>query len=480
MGMSNQLSKTPLTERQQFYLQVIHSASDNLLVIINDILDLSKVEAGKLSLENIGFRPKDVVGRAMQVLAHKAEEKGLRLSNSLFAPGISPVLTGDPYRLNQVLLNLVGNAIKFTETGYVDVSFSLLSETETTQTVKIAVKDSGIGMDASFVKHLFEEFSQANESITRKYGGTGLGMSISRNLVELMGGKITAESEKGRGTTITLLIEFKKGEEGDLPEHHQIQFKADFLAGKRIMVTDDNEMNRLVASIILQNYGAAVVEAVNGMQALELLKNETVDLVLMDMQMPVMNGTEATKLLRQRGCGIPIVALTAEAIKGEREKCLALGMNDYITKPIKEEEFLEVIGRLLHQQPNYTTVNPIKMEEKQESLFDLGQLEQISRGNNSFVVKMTTMFCEITPPLVREMIAAYNAHDLEKMGSIAHKIKPSLDNLNIGSLKEVIRDIELAGRENREPAGLPGWLDRTETVLARVVEQMKERYLNLN
>ena len=330
-------------------------------------------------------------------------------------------------------------------------------------------------MEQSYLKRLFDEFSQANESVSRKYGGTGLGMSISRNLVELMGGKISAESEKGVGTTITLKIEFKKGKEEDLPLQNQMQFGADFLAGKKIMVTDDNEMNRLVASIILKNHGAEVVEAVNGMQTLEIIKHEPVDLILMDMQMPVMNGTEATKLLRERGFEIPIVALTAEAIKGEREKCLALGMNDYITKPIKEEEFLEVIGKLLNQTLTYKPVNTIKMEE--ESLFDLSELEQLSRGNTAFVIKMAGMFCELTPPMVTEMIAAYHDRDLEKMGALAHKIKPSLDNLRVVSLKQPIRDIELAGRENNFAPELPALLEKTESVISKVIVQMKERYL---
>ena len=475
MGMTRQLSKTELSETQKFYLNVIHSASDNLLVIINDILDLSKVEAGKLSLENIGFSARDVIGRAIQVLAHKAEEKGLKLSNSIFDEEIAPILIGDPYRLNQILLNLMGNAIKFTEKGFVDVVFNLINNSDTTQTITIAVKDSGIGMEQSYLKRLFDEFSQANESVSRKYGGTGLGMSISRNLVELMGGKISAESEKGVGTTITLKIEFKKGKEEDLPLQNQMQFGADFLAGKKIMVTDDNEMNRLVASIILKNHGAEVVEAVNGMQTLEIIKHELVDLILMDMQMPVMNGTEATKLLRERGFEIPIVALTAEAIKGEREKCLALGMNDYITKPIKEEEFLEVIGKLLNQTLTYKPVNTIKMEE--ESLFDLSELEQLSRGNTAFVIKMAGMFCELTPPMVTEMIAAYHDRDLEKMGALAHKIKPSLDNLRVISLKQPIRDIELAGRENNFDPELPALLEKTEAVISKVIGQMKERYL---
>ncbi|MGZ3813811.1 MAG: PAS domain S-box protein [Mucilaginibacter sp.] len=474
MGMSRQLSKTNLGSQQQFYLDIIHTASDNLLVIINDILDLSKVDAGKLSFEHIGFELKTVIARAIEVLAHKAEEKGLRIACPQFDNGISPVLMGDPTRLNQVLLNLIGNAIKFTETGGVDVYFSLAKDNSTSQVIEVRVVDSGIGMEESFIKRIFDKFSQANESVTRKYGGTGLGMSICKNLVELMGGEIIAKSKKGQGTTITFWVELEKGTVADLPETEIIQFKADFLEGRKILITDDNELNRLVASIIVQNYGARVIEANNGQQAIDAIKNNDIDLVLMDIQMPVMNGNEATKILRQRGFLLPIIALTAEAIKGEREKCIALGMDDYITKPIKEEEFLKVIDKILKAKDPENNQTTTKMSN--EPLYDLSELKAISRGNDTFVTKMASMFCEQTPVMVHEMIKAYHAHDLEKMGSVAHKMKPSFDSLKIKSLAKIIRDLEVTGKNKSEDPNISDWLEMTENTVANVVKQMKAEY----
>src|SRR5260221_10150568 len=192
----------------------------------------------------------------MRVLAYKAEERGLKLTSAFFDKNISPILIGDPYRLNQVLLNLMSNAIKFTEKGTVDLSFSLIEDNHSTQIIKIIVKDTGIGMDESFMEHLFEKFTQEYESTSRNYGGKGLGMSICKHLIDLMGGTMTVESKKGEGTTISFILNLKKGVYADLPEKVVVKIDADFLFGKKILIADDNEMNRLVASIFLENYGA--------------------------------------------------------------------------------------------------------------------------------------------------------------------------------------------------------------------------------
>ncbi|RZK24481.1 MAG: PAS domain-containing sensor histidine kinase, partial [Flavobacterium sp.] len=345
MSMANQLAKTNLEPQQEFYLETIHTASKNLLVIINDVLDLSKIDAGKLSLENIGFNLIDVLQNAMQVITHKGEEKGLDLNNFHFDGNIAKVLIGDPYRLNQVLLNLMTNAVKFTEKGSVDLICRVIADKPNSQVIHVSVVDTGIGMEASFVKHLFEKFSQEYESVSRKYGGTGLGMSICKELIEQMGGEIFVDSVKGSGTTIAFVIEFQKGQSDDVPEKAETTFSEDFLLGKKILVTDDNDLNRLVASILLLDYGATVMVAENGEIALDMIEKETFDVILMDIQMPVMNGYDTTRKIRKMGNNIPIIALTASAIKGEKEKCLSMGMNDYITKPINEEDFLKTIDR---------------------------------------------------------------------------------------------------------------------------------------
>ncbi|GGI23585.1 PAS domain S-box protein [Pedobacter mendelii] len=476
MSMSNQLAKTNLEPQQEFYLETIHTASKNLLVIINDILDLSKIDAGKLSLENIGFNLIDVLQNAMQVITHKGEEKGLDLNNFYFDGNIAKVLMGDPYRLNQVLLNLMTNAVKFTEKGSVDLICKVITDKPNSQVIHLSVVDTGIGMEESFVKHLFEKFSQEYESVSRKYGGTGLGMSICKELVEQMGGQIFVESKKGIGSTISFVIEFQKGVSEDMPEKTETKFSEDFLVGKKVLVTDDNDLNRLVASILLLDYGATVMVAENGETAIDMISKENFDIILMDIQMPVMNGYETTRKIRKMGNTIPIIALTASAIKGEREKCLACGMNDYITKPINEEEFLNTIDKWIITEQESEEDNDMAEAIEGEELYNLSGLRTISKGREAFVKKMVDMFCEQTPITVKEMIDAYHANDLEQMGAIAHKLKSNIDNLNITSLQKIIRDIENIGRERLEDPSLPTALKDTETIILKVVNELKKEF----
>ncbi|MEO6721525.1 MAG: response regulator, partial [Ferruginibacter sp.] len=477
VGMAQQLAKTNLDSKQLFYLDTINSASENLLVIINDILDLSKIEAGKLNLENIGFEPNAVINRAMQVLVHKAEEKGLSITNSKCDSNLSPVLMGDPYRLNQVLLNLISNAIKFTEKGGVDLSCSVIKDGRNSQTVFIMVKDTGIGMDETFLSNLFDKFSQEDVSVTRQYGGTGLGMSICKDLIELMGGEIIVESKKGVGTTISFVVEFDKGSAADLPSKKNILINNDMLANRRILVVDDNNMNRLVAKTILNNYGAITSEAVNGKEAIEVIQNTVVDLVLMDIQMPVMDGMEATRIIRRDiSKTIPLIALTANAIKGDNDKCIAAGMNGYLSKPFKEEDLLKTIAYWLGDGKETIAIQNAVVPVASTTLYDLAGIRAISRGNESFVMKMVVMFVEQTPLLVAEMELKYHHSDYKGMGAIAHKVKPSIDNMGIFSLKEPIREIERIGKSGDDYDALPGLLKKLSKELTAVIAALQNEF----
>jgi len=470
ISMANQLSKTTLTDEQDYYIQTVQTASKSLLVIIDDILDLSKIDAGKLNLEHIGFSLPMVFTEVMQVITHKATKRGLEVN--YIPPNdieISSVLIGDPYRITQVVLNLMTNAIKFTEKGSVLLTAMVLEDTETHQEIEVLVKDTGIGMDPEFLSRLFDNFSQEYESVTRKYGGTGLGMSISQKLVAQMGGHFKVKSQKGQGSEIAFVIKLEKGKTTDVPTETKVTHNEDLFAGRRILIVDDNEMNRLVASTVLLGYGPQVMIADNGEIALEMLDEEVYDIILMDIQMPVLNGYDTTRALRARGYNGVIIALTASAIVGEREKCLAAGMDDYITKPINEELLISVIDKWIQEK-----AGPVIVPENNLPLYNLDGLRIISKGREDFVTKMIEMFCGQMPDALNQLNQAHNEGDLEQVSKLAHKLKSTIDHLAIVPLQRTIREIETVNEHNVTTAKLNGMVAEVNTVLNQVIADLKE------
>jgi signal transduction histidine kinase/FixJ family two-component response regulator len=475
-GMANQLGKTNLDGKQHFFLDTILTAAENLLIIINDILDLSKVESGKLSLEKIGFEPKKVIERVMNVMMHRAEEKGLKFTNSFCDASLSPILLGDPYRLNQVLLNLVSNAIKFTQEGKVDITCRVILNTPGRQKVQVNITDTGIGMEEEFAKKLFEKFTQEDNSIMRKYGGTGLGMSICKALIDLMDGQITVTSKKGGGTTVSFIIEMDKGRTGDLPQKEIEQTDTNILSGKKILVADDNEMNRLVVSTMLQYHGVEITEAVNGVEALEKLNEKNYDIVLMDVQMPVMDGFKATKLIRKTiSTELPVIALTAYAIKGDDRKCIDAGMNDYLSKPFEENQLLRIMAHWLDKKA-LNFISTTEQTAQPVILYDLTGLHEIARGNADFITKMVDIFVQQTPAAVEAIKTAYFTGELEIVKNTAHKIKPSIDNMRITSLKNEIREIEILAGTNSKSERLEDLISLLEKTITKVVDSLNKNY----
>nr|WP_262898405.1 PAS domain S-box protein [Hymenobacter negativus] len=347
LGMSQLLAQTELNAPQASYLHAITASAENLLVIINDILDLSKIDAGHMAIERIGFSPREVLAQVEKTLLYKAEGKGLTFITQL-GPGVPAVLFGDPYRLTQILLNLAGNSVKFTEHGSVTVACSLLETLPNGEVrVEFAVGDTGIGMETNYLAQIFENFSQEDSSVSRKFGGTGLGLGISKKLVELLGGELRVSSQKNWGTTSRFTLCLAVATPADLPQPKASTDLSSLryaLRGKRVLLVEDNTFNRMLAGVFLTNLAMEVTEAANGEIAVELAQAQPFDLVLMDVQMPVMDGYEATAILRQDlGLTVPIIALTANAINGEREKCLAVGMNDYLTKPFQETALIRIV-----------------------------------------------------------------------------------------------------------------------------------------
>ncbi len=474
LGMSRQLQKTNLNEEQKFYLNTVNNAGEHLMVIINDILDISKIEAGKLALERISFSISEVIKNTVDVMQHRASEKGLLISYCIEAD-VAPVIKGDPYRLKQILFNLVSNAVKFSEKGKIKIACKLLLQHDTNQLLQISVADNGIGMDKEFQSNLFQSFSQEDKSVTRKFGGTGLGMTITKQLTELMGGSIDVKSEKNIGTTITMSIPFDIGNTAELVQEETVITDSSILRGKKILLVEDNEINRLVATITLGQYGAVVTEAVNGIEGVEALRNHETDLVLMDMQMPEMDGLEATTIIRSElKSDVPIIALTANAIKGESDKCFAAGMNDFISKPFEEQELVATIAKWLGKEVVLSATE--KPAVPVASLYDLSKLRTLSNGNQEFFLKVIHLFIEQAHVSIGQFELARIRNDFQAIKAVAHKIKSSFDNLGIHSLKEEIRQVEALALTEQSSAELDRSLAYVIDTLKKVIESLQSEY----
>jgi PAS domain S-box-containing protein len=350
-GMTQLLRETALNPQQQEFAGMINQSAENLLVIINDILDFSKIKAGKLSIEKIRFRPADVIANLRALFALRIAKKKLDFETAL-DPDIPEWLRGDPHRLSQVLINLVGNAIKFTEKGSIRVKAILEENRPGSVTLGFSVSDDGIGIKKADLPDIFESFTQAGSDTARKYGGTGLGLAISKQLLALQGGSIEVSSREGAGTTVHFHLPFDDKPDTDhrLTGVPLIGNYEGFLQDLRVLVAEDNPINQKVIEHVLLKAGARITIADDGGQAVHRLQNETFDLIIMDLQMPVMDGYEATRYLRQTlNLRTPILAMTASAIKGEWNRCLQAGMNDYMSKPFEFNDFYRRIGRLLHR-----------------------------------------------------------------------------------------------------------------------------------
>jgi len=351
IGMAHLALKSVTHPRQRDYLNKIHHSAQHLLGIINDVLDFSKIEAGRMDLEVLDFELTTLLTNISNQLGDSAAAKGLELAYETW-PGVPQQLRGDPLRLEQVLLNFTNNAIKFSENGKVQIRVRPLEERDNTVVVRFDVEDRGIGMTAEQMQQLFQSFHQADTSTTRKYGGTGLGLVISKQLAELMGGTVGVESRLGEGSTFWFTARLAKGEQALAPDHNVQPEVLDNIRGASILLVEDNVFSQQVGQELLEDAGATVCVANNGQEALDLLQNEHFDCVLMDVQMPVMDGYEATRQIRAspRLSGTLIIAMTANAGREDHQRCLDAGMDEFVTKPIAPKQLFNVLARWMHQR----------------------------------------------------------------------------------------------------------------------------------
>lgn len=349
IGFTELLQQRNLPSPDRDFVENIQTAGDHLLLLINDILDLSKIDSGKIELEVQPFRLKESLKHVHDLLKVKAIKKAIEFSLFLDAD-LPDAVIGDKGRLNQVLINLAGNAIKFTEEGEVIISVKKVQETDSRVSLRFSVKDTGIGISEEKIKTIFDRFTQAEASTTRKFGGSGLGLNIAKQLIELQGGKIELKSQLGRGSEFSFVLELEKTKQVLESQQNKKSSNLSLEQSVSILMCEDNEMNQRLAKTVITNFGFQLDIANNGKEGIELLKQKSYDLILMDLQMPEMDGYQATKYIRnEMKSDIPIIAMTAHSLVGEQQKCFDIGMNGYVSKPYKQQELLQKIQEFIRE-----------------------------------------------------------------------------------------------------------------------------------
>jgi TMAO reductase system sensor TorS len=483
LGMTSLLLKTSLSTEQRKFAETAFNSGESLLQIINDILDFSKIEAGKMELETIPFDLFGVVAGTVEMFATGAQAKGVELV-FLILPEVPHFVEGDPVRLRQILVNLIGNALKFTSRGKIVVRVEIMEESEEDALLRFHVIDTGIGIKPEAKETIFDSFSQADYSTTRKYGGTGLGLSISRKLSEIMGGKIGVESEPDKGSTFWFTTRLRK--QHGTPDHIPLdvapsdnrelgQVQAEF--DVTILVVEDNLVNQEVAQYMLNILGCRVDLAENGLKAVDMAANASYDLIFMDCQMPVMDGFSASKLIREREVAesseqnvnlhIPIVALTANAITGDRERCLSAGMDDYLSKPFNIDQLRAALKRWLPGKNVNVAESPEKRQEAisdpaidqnssddSGAIFDREGLKERLGGNEAYIGKLIASFVKSADEHLAALGCAVEKGDCPAIRMEAHTIKGAAANIGAGSMCEISFAMETAAKAE-ELADMP-------------------------
>lgn len=428
VGMAEQLAQSRLDADQRYFIDIMRSASSTLLSIINDVLDISKIESGKFSIETISFNLNETIRRTLSIFEEKARVAGISLDVDLMDDrGISHL--GDPHRLSQVLFNIVGNAIKFTNSGYVRVTSQLARGENDICWVSFSVEDTGVGMDMAYLAKVFEAFSQEDASITRKFGGSGLGLSIARSIIQIMGGTIQIESEKGKGTRVFIRIPMRLSNDKTKQEIVEMTDLQKSLKGLRVLAVEDNELNRMVLQVILKKCDVVMSIAHNGQEAIDLIQEKEFDIVLMDVQMPIVDGLEATKYIREElKSTTPIIGLSANAMREEVEICKQAGMNDYLVKPYSERALVEVMKKWFSKEKTpVSDINEVYLDDE----LDLSMLKQYV-GNDFNVLKdVVSGYLEHLPPQLDRLELALVGSDIAALRHELHQLKASMEIIGV-------------------------------------------------
>ena len=422
LGFTNLLKKTDLNSQQVQYVEYIHSSSENLLTLINDILDLSKIEAGKMNIDEAPFSLNGLISSVEIMFRDKAKQKGLKFHIHV-DPAIQDVLSGDAVRLTQILINLLSNAIKFTDKGFVQLTVVPVTQNAELVELEFSVKDTGLGIAPEKRALIFERFHQADAQTTRRFGGTGLGLSIVKQLVDLQNGIIQVKSEIGEGTEFMVRLPFRPAadsEFSDLVAREEVQSS---IKGVKVLIAEDNAMNQQLMRHLMKQWSIDYQLVNNGKEALEAVKKETYSLILMDIQMPEMDGYGTTLAIRNElKLDTPIIAMTAHAMAGEKERCISYGMNDYISKPVKEAELFNILRTHAREQAETPPA---------EGLISLAYLKELSFGDPEFEHAIIRQFIVQVPDELKLLQEAIENRDYPLIKSLAHGMKSSVAYLGL-------------------------------------------------
>ncbi|PKP48876.1 MAG: hybrid sensor histidine kinase/response regulator [Bacteroidetes bacterium HGW-Bacteroidetes-1] len=440
IGFTKVLLKTELSIKQKEYLNAIKLSGNSLIVLINDILDLAKVDAGKMVFEKIPFRLAQSIDAMLHIFELKIQEKNLTLVRE-YDKNIPKILLGDPVRLHQIILNLLSNAVKFTVKGKITVIVRILHEDEEKASLEFVVSDTGIGIQKENIGEIFENFQQASSITSRLYGGTGLGLAIVKQLVENQHGTVNVESTPGVGSTFSFVLDFQKTKEQPEEELENTDFDKS-LKWVKVLVVEDIALNQLLMKTLLDDFGFESEIVSNGKIAVDKLHTHAYDIILMDLQMPEMNGFEATEYIRKElKLSIPIIAITSDVTTADLSKCKAVGMNDYIAKPIDERLlYTKIIGSLKKNKQKGVVKSVPRSKEKFRlpKYINLNYLNQRTKSNPDLMSQMILLYLTQTPPLIKAMKESLLKKDMTALHAAVHKLIPSFIIMGIDNQYETM------------------------------------------
>ena len=479
IGFTKVLLKTDLSAKQKEYLTAIKLSGDALIVLINDILDLAKVDAGKMTFEQTPFRMASSISAMLHMFEPKIQEKNLELVKE-YNNRIPEVLLGDPVRLHQIILNLVSNAVKFTTKGKITVSVNLIHEDEQKVTIEFAVTDTGIGIPADKIEKIFENFQQASSHTSRLYGGTGLGLSIVKQLIEPQGGSIRVKSKIDEGSVFSFTLDFQKTNAEVEGEAEILELDPE-IKNIKVLVVEDIALNQLLMKTLLDDFGFEQDIAANGKIAIEKLKSGSYDIIVMDLQMPEMNGFEATEFIRKTmNSKIPIIALTADVTTVDLAKCKAVGMNDYIAKPVDERILYNKIMGLV-RKPGPVKYSDDKVNEAGQSekikCTDLAYLVRRTKSDPKLMMEMIALYLEQTPPLIIIMKKSFREKDWGSLHATVHKMIPSFSIMGISTdFENMAKKIQDYANTQQFADGIPDMLLQLENVCTQACKELTEEF----